>query len=234
MRRRNICCYSLLVVFLFVTAFNIFMMRSIHQALPSNVSLPCFILYYRMYVTLYYLMLPYITLCCRMQLICQALPGLYSALPFCFLHHKPLLSVVNFLLLVPLSKICPCGPRCDVFKLLMGYVKFCQGIELESTFTLIQERKQLYLFSKHPEIFVFHQVLKKRPISFSSLPSDSTGKYKIWGLFKENEGGNRDEGYLATEVIDITLITQTSVWNLPDLVEMSDHWSGKISVGEKT
>lgn len=110
MRRRNICCYSLLVVFLFVTAFNIFMMRSIPQALPSN-------------------------------------------------------------------------------------------------------------------------VWKKRPISFSSLPSDSTGKYKIWGLFKENEGGNKDNGYQATEVIDITLITQTSVWNLPDLVEMSGHWSGKISVG---
>ena len=64
-----------------------------------------------------------------------------------------------------------------------------------------------------------------QPISFDALKSDASGLYKIWPLFVTRSRNYKDS-------IDITIITQSSVSNLPDVERLVKHWDGPVSVGE--
>jgi len=63
-----------------------------------------------------------------------------------------------------------------------------------------------------------------QPISFDALKSDASGLYKIWPLFITRTRNVKDS-------IDITIITQSSVSNLPDIERLVRDWDGPVSVG---
>ena len=63
------------------------------------------------------------------------------------------------------------------------------------------------------------------PISFSALESDASGLYKIWPLFSKSGSNIKNH-------IDITIVTQSSVSNLPDVETLVNNWDGPVSVGE--
>ncbi|XP_065051224.1 beta-1,4-glucuronyltransferase 1-like [Rhopilema esculentum] len=59
-------------------------------------------------------------------------------------------------------------------------------------------------------------------ILFQNLPSDSTGLYRTWQIFKKI--------LQESSSIDVTIISQTSVQNLFNLQHLVKYWDGPVSV----
>lgn len=68
-------------------------------------------------------------------------------------------------------------------------------------------------------------------ISFSHLPSDYTGHYRIWSLSKSSRKRSQNSQDVSEKFpVDVTIATQTSVSNLADVAKLMESWAGRVSV----